>query len=120
MGSAIAGSVALHAPHLPMSARCFAGIRFDFPQDGQFRMIAKVEPSIECRVSSISPMGKAKCDRLLKPRPYLAWQHGYHKRIFSHDKQPLFQESTTRAHPARREEAATKSTNPLDDTSSQA
>jgi hypothetical protein len=45
MGSAIAGSVALHAPHLPVSARCFAGIRFDFPHDGQLRMIAKVEPS---------------------------------------------------------------------------
>ena len=43
MGSAIAGSVALHAPHLPMSARCFAGIRLDRPQDGQFRMIAKAE-----------------------------------------------------------------------------
>ena len=43
MGSAIAGSVALHAPHLLISARCFAGIRLDFPQDGQFRMIAKAE-----------------------------------------------------------------------------
>ena len=41
MGSAVAASVALHAPHFPTSARCFAGIRFDFPQDGQFRMIAK-------------------------------------------------------------------------------
>jgi hypothetical protein len=40
MGSAIAGSVVLQAPHLPVSARCFAGIRFGFPQDGQFRMMA--------------------------------------------------------------------------------
>jgi len=32
-----------------MSDRCFAGIRFDFPQDGQFRMIAKVDPSIELK-----------------------------------------------------------------------
>jgi hypothetical protein len=40
MGSAIAGSGDLHAPHLPVSAICFAGTRFGFPHDGQFRTIA--------------------------------------------------------------------------------
>jgi hypothetical protein len=40
MGSAIAGIADLHAPHLPVSARCFAGIRFAFPHDEQFRMMA--------------------------------------------------------------------------------
>jgi hypothetical protein len=39
-GSAIAGSGALQAPHLPASARRRAGIRFGFPQDGQFRRMA--------------------------------------------------------------------------------
>jgi hypothetical protein len=45
MGSANGGNAVLHAPHLPTSARCLAGIRFGFPQDGQFRttgMAAKV------------------------------------------------------------------------------
>lgn len=37
MGSAIGGKADLQAPHLPVSAICFAGIRFGFPQDGQFR-----------------------------------------------------------------------------------
>ncbi len=39
IGSPIAGSAALQAPHLPVSARCLAGIRFGFPQDGHFRII---------------------------------------------------------------------------------
>jgi len=47
MGSAIADSVALHAPHFPVSARCFAGIRFDLPQDEQIRMMAKIESPIK-------------------------------------------------------------------------
>src|SRR3954454_4367039 len=39
-GSAIGGSGALHEPHFPVSAMCFAGIRFGLPQDGQFRIMA--------------------------------------------------------------------------------
>jgi quinol monooxygenase YgiN len=54
MGSAIAGSAALQAPHLPMSGRCFAGIRFGFPQDGQFRIMAMVGSCNQCLVNSIS------------------------------------------------------------------
>jgi hypothetical protein len=37
----------LQAPHLPVSARCFAGIRFGFPQDGQFRMMAIANSFVE-------------------------------------------------------------------------
>ncbi len=37
----------LQAPHLPVSARCFAGIRFGFPQDGQFRVMAMERSYIE-------------------------------------------------------------------------
>jgi hypothetical protein len=44
MGSAIGGKETLHAPHRPVSATCFAGIRFGFPQDGQFRMIGIADP----------------------------------------------------------------------------
>jgi hypothetical protein len=40
MGSAIGGKGVLQAPHLPVSERCCAGIRFGFPQDEQFLMIA--------------------------------------------------------------------------------
>jgi hypothetical protein len=40
MGSAIAGSGALQAPQRPTSARCLAGIRFGFPQAGQFLTFA--------------------------------------------------------------------------------
>jgi hypothetical protein len=47
MGSAIADSGDLQAPHLPVSARCFAGIRFGFPHDGQFRMMAMAKVLIE-------------------------------------------------------------------------
>jgi hypothetical protein len=47
MGSAIAGKGVLQTPHLPVSARCFAGIRFGFPQDAQFRMMAMAKSSIE-------------------------------------------------------------------------
>jgi hypothetical protein len=54
MGSDSADSVALHAPHLPMSERCFAGILFDFQQDGQLRMIGNIASPIEWRVNSIS------------------------------------------------------------------
>jgi len=49
MGSANAGSAALQAPHLPVSARCFAGIRFAFPHDGQFRITAMTISLIGCR-----------------------------------------------------------------------
>jgi hypothetical protein len=44
MGSDIGGKETLHAPHRPVSATCFAGIRFGFPQDGQFRMMDIAEP----------------------------------------------------------------------------
>src|SRR5579863_10500730 len=44
MGSATAGSCALHAPQRPMSARCLAGIRFGLPQDAQFRTTAMAFP----------------------------------------------------------------------------
>jgi hypothetical protein len=54
MGSAIAGRVALQAPHLPISERCLAGIRFGFPQDEQFRIMAMAGSFIECRLNSIS------------------------------------------------------------------
>jgi hypothetical protein len=37
MGSAMGGNGDLQAPHLPVSAMCLAGIRFGFPQEGQFR-----------------------------------------------------------------------------------
>jgi hypothetical protein len=47
MGSAIAGSGVLQAPHFPVSARCFAGIRFGFPQDGQFRIVAMANSLIK-------------------------------------------------------------------------
>lgn len=47
IGSAIAGNGVLQAPHLPVSARCLAGIRFGFPQDGQFRMMAMAKSFIE-------------------------------------------------------------------------
>jgi hypothetical protein len=57
MGSAIAGKGILQAPHLPLSARCLAGIRFGFPQVGQFRMMA---------------MAKSLVD--LPPRQYFAGQ----------------------------------------------
>src|ERR1035438_7745938 len=50
MGSADAGSAVLQAPHLPASARCFAGIRFAFPHDGQFRITAMTISSIDCHV----------------------------------------------------------------------
>jgi hypothetical protein len=50
MGSVIAGSAALQAPHLPMSRRCFAGIRFGFPQDRQFRIMAMVGSCTRCHV----------------------------------------------------------------------
>jgi hypothetical protein len=46
-GSAIGGSVVLQAPHLPVSAKCLAGIRFGLPQDGQFRVIAMEKSLIE-------------------------------------------------------------------------
>jgi hypothetical protein len=36
----MAGSAALQAPHLPVSAMCFAGIRFCIPHAGQRRMMA--------------------------------------------------------------------------------
>jgi hypothetical protein len=39
-GSAIAGNADLHAPHRPVSARCFAGTRFGLPQEAQFRTMA--------------------------------------------------------------------------------
>ena len=52
MGLAIAGSGALHAPHLPASERCFAGIRFGFPQAPQFLTIANCNlPFLRCRDS---------------------------------------------------------------------
>ncbi len=54
MGSAIAGNAALQAPHLPISDRCFAGIRFGFPQDWQFRMMAMVCPLINSFPNSTS------------------------------------------------------------------
>src|SRR6202012_5326256 len=38
-GAATGDSGALQAPHRPVSARCLPGIRFGFPQDGQFRMM---------------------------------------------------------------------------------
>jgi hypothetical protein len=41
------GSAVLQAPHLPVAARCLAGIRFGLPQDGQFRVIAMVKSLIE-------------------------------------------------------------------------
>ena len=37
-GSPMAGNSRLHAPHLPTSERCFAGMRLDLPQEGQFRI----------------------------------------------------------------------------------
>jgi hypothetical protein len=43
----MAGKGVLHAPHFPVSERCFAGIRFVFPQDGQFRMTGMANSSIE-------------------------------------------------------------------------
>jgi hypothetical protein len=52
-GSAIGDSGVLQAPHLPVSARCLPGIRFGFPQDGQFRM-----------------MGMAKSFREVPSQPY--------------------------------------------------
>src|ERR1700722_19627692 len=45
IGSDIGGKATLHAPHRPVSATCFAGIRFGFPQDGQFRIIGIADPS---------------------------------------------------------------------------
>src|SRR3954463_11866827 len=38
IGSPVAGNSALQAPHLPTSERCLAGMRFDLPQDVQFRI----------------------------------------------------------------------------------
>src|SRR5579863_1430584 len=38
MGSPIAGSSALQAPHFPTSERCLAGMRLDLPQVAQFRI----------------------------------------------------------------------------------
>src|SRR5439155_615522 len=35
MGSAIGGNSVLQAPHRPVSARCFAGMRLFFPQEGR-------------------------------------------------------------------------------------
>jgi hypothetical protein len=40
----------LHAPHRPTSARCFAGIRFGLPQDGQFRT---TDMTISCQPDPI-------------------------------------------------------------------
>jgi hypothetical protein len=62
MGSAIAGSGVLQAPHLPVSARCFAGIRFGFPQDGQFRMMAIANSFVE------SPLQQYLAGEALKNR----------------------------------------------------
>jgi hypothetical protein len=45
-GSAMGGSGDLQAPQRPVSERCFAGIRFGFPQDGQFRMMAMAMSSV--------------------------------------------------------------------------
>ena len=67
-------------------------------------MIAKVESFIECRVSSISRNVEK---RNVEALPYLARPHSDHPRIFSYDKRPLLEESTTRAHLGRREEAST-------------
>ncbi len=73
-GSAIGGSVVLQAPHLPVSARCFAGIRFGFPQDGQFRVMAMERSSIEFLPSQYlaSRLIAATVDDLLR-RPPRAW-----------------------------------------------
>jgi len=38
-GSAAGGRGDLQAPHLPVSERCLAGMRFGFPQEGQFWMM---------------------------------------------------------------------------------
>lgn len=46
-GSAIGGSAVLQAPHLPVSAKCLAGIRFGLAHDGQFRVIAMEKSLIE-------------------------------------------------------------------------
>src|SRR5580658_8812757 len=67
MGSAIAGSGVLQAPHLPLSARCFAGIRFGFPQDEQFRRMAMAKSLIEVPHQQYRPRGD-KDKRGLSPQ----------------------------------------------------
>jgi hypothetical protein len=44
------GNSRLHAPHLPTSEGCFAGMRLDLPQEAQFRIsgMNHFRPDIAC------------------------------------------------------------------------
>src|SRR6185437_1614887 len=67
-GSAMGGSAALHAPHRPASARCFAGIRFAFPQEPQLRSTG-ISIHFSVRKDAGEAPGDAQGAGYLLPKP---------------------------------------------------